>query len=86
MRLTITTLILAVALTLIGCSAQPNNTNNQTNQVAVADKKAKGDGVNDKPIVRCGSKLTKTGKPCQNRVREDSYCYLHAEKEAAKAK
>ena len=83
MKLTLATLLLAAALTLTGCQATPTTTTSQINQGAVSEKKAPNrDGINDAPILKCGSILTKSGKPCKNRVKEDSFCRLHAKREA----
>ena len=75
--------ILFAAAFVTGCSANHTSTATKPIQIAVSEK-TKGDSVNDAPILRCGSTLTKTKKPCQNRVKEDSFCHLHARLEAEK--
>lgn len=90
-RQTLATLALAIALGLSGCSSKAVTEPTIAPIIAsaeTADKRParKSDAETAHIVLRCGSTLTKTGKPCRNRVKEDSFCHLHAEKEAAKEK
>lgn len=88
--ITISTIIAFCMLGAIGCSTNHDSNNISTSnadsqQVASTDKKARSNrnvSNTDKVILRCGSVLTKTKKPCRNRVAEDSFCHLHRDAEA----
>jgi hypothetical protein len=74
-------LVLIISLVFItGCeSKDESKKSTATNRVAIVE-------AEKKIILRCLSTLTKTGKPCQNKVKEDSFCHLHATLEEAREK
>lgn len=81
----ISTIIAFCMLSAIGCSTNNKVTTDKvaTSTTSSTSRANKNTSNTDKVILRCGSVLTKTKKPCRNRVAEDSFCHLHAAREAA---
>ncbi len=77
------TVTIAASLVLTGCSTD----NSQVLDGKVEAKASKKlNGTANRVTLRCESTLTRSGKPCQNKVREDSYCHLHEKLEDARTK